>query len=40
MTDLEAHKQFVSVAVVFVGSHLMHMNKRCMLTAVSLFGNN
>jgi hypothetical protein len=40
MTDLEAHEQSVSMAVVFVGNHLTHINKRSMFAAVSLFGNN
>jgi hypothetical protein len=40
MTDLEAHKQSVSMAFVFVGNHLMHINKRSMFMAVSLFGNS
>jgi hypothetical protein len=38
VTDLEAHEQSVSMAVVFVGSRLMHINKQSMFTAVSLFG--
>jgi hypothetical protein len=28
------------MVVVFVGNHLMHINKRSMFTALSLFGNN